>query len=345
LGTWVEEGSATLLDGFYLTTVGHFSSWNVDWKGPSIDVRGEVFTRIGDQELIMPYLQVHVSAFEVQQVGGFLDDNGRFEFRNFPADREFTLRILGECDEILFEDQFGPYSQNTDLGKIVVQAFGKTIHHITGTGVDCDYELIEDGYVRFRHNEGSIIYPLNEDATFDFLADVCNKSKGDVILTDLVNKKSSAPQAIDFSQEAIHYDLLRACEELETFVEIIDKDGFIMHFEQVIAVIDKKLQSGNWVENISISAESSDGSVFTMEIPLVDGLGTYTNLTSNWTRASANFPIYYQLAYSDSSIEITEFGLNGGQIIRGNFEGAVSVVYGELGKISTASGSIKIIRD
>jgi len=41
-GYWVEEGQANLVDNFYVGDVPHFSAWNVDYKGPAIDISGTI---------------------------------------------------------------------------------------------------------------------------------------------------------------------------------------------------------------------------------------------------------------------------------------------------------------
>ncbi|MFK7905673.1 MAG: hypothetical protein AB8B69_11135, partial [Chitinophagales bacterium] len=137
LGTWIEEGSATLQDGFYVGKVEHFSSWNVDWKGERISVSGEVFTRIEDQDYPLPYLQIYVDVEGIQQAGGFLDDSGAFEFYNFPANKAFTLTILDACGGTLWQEELGPYANNTELETIVVQSPDVNFVAISGSGIDC----------------------------------------------------------------------------------------------------------------------------------------------------------------------------------------------------------------
>ncbi|MGB0931893.1 MAG: hypothetical protein ACPGVB_14010, partial [Chitinophagales bacterium] len=168
LGTWVEEGFATLQGNTYVGEVAHFSAWNVDIKQGSISVTGKVFTRVNEEDIVIPYLQVFVEIEGVRRVGGFLDDSGEFEFYNFPANTVFTLSILDPCGGVLWEEELGPYASNTDLGAIIILAPENNFVTISGSGTNCNGEPLEEGYVNFTLNDISIIYPLQENGNFEF---------------------------------------------------------------------------------------------------------------------------------------------------------------------------------
>jgi len=113
-GVWVEEGEAFLNGNFYEGEVTHFSSWNVDFFMDPIEITGVVsFTveeNTGAEGTIGgSFLQIYVSSERIGRKGGWLCDDGSFRFFNFPKDEVFDLTILSRCDDILFQETFGPF--------------------------------------------------------------------------------------------------------------------------------------------------------------------------------------------------------------------------------------------
>ncbi|MEZ4888727.1 MAG: hypothetical protein R3E32_28635 [Chitinophagales bacterium] len=342
LGTWLEEGSATLQGGFYVGDVAHFSSWNCDYKGERISLTGKVVSRNSmGQDVETPFLQIYVTVEGILTRGGYLDNSGEFEFYNFPANEVFTLTIKDRCDNIIFEQEFGPFASDTDLGTIIVQATSDNFITITGTALDCDDNAIADGYVQFELDNFNMIYPLESDGTFEIVVNVCDETTGDINVIDIANEKASMPMALDLTNNPINAGILKACEELPSFLDI-DLDGadFILFFD-VRANITS--QGGN--DFLAISSEQSDTTsqkyyFANINVGNVTGVGTYTNVSGYFGIETQDE--FYQ--FESGTMEITEFGLNTGDIIRGTFEAEVTGIQNGVTVLVPATGTFKAIR-
>lgn len=338
LGTWLEEGSATLQGGFYVGDVAHFSSWNCDYKGERITVTGKVISRnTSGEDVNAPFLQVFVTIEDVLTKGGYLDNSGEFEFYNFAANEVFTITIKDRCDNIIFEQQYGPFSEDTDLGTIVVQPTSNNFITVTGSGTDCDDVAISDGYVRFELDNLEFIYPLEADGTFEFVVNVCDETLGDISVVDIVNEKVSPTQVADLSNDPLNVGILKACDELPSFLNIDIEDGNSLVFFDVKAF---------FVDGFSINTEQADttnntyyfANIYTEQ---VTGVGTYENVSGYFgSETQENF---YQM--ESGTMEITEYGENVGDIIRGTFEGEAFGGVNGVTVIVNISGTFKAIRE
>jgi len=326
LGTWIEEGSATLQDGFYVGEVGHFSSWNVDWKGESISVSGEVFTRIDGQDYPLPYLQIYVDVEEIQQVGGFLDDSGAFEFYNFPANKVFTLTILDACGGILWQEELGPYEINSNLETIVVQSPNLNFVNISGSALDCTENPVEQGFVDFEMNGNSSFYPLKDAGTFDFLVNVCDETQAKLKIIDSKNGKNSAVETLELLTNAVALSPLEVCNEWDTFMLIESEDGSSTYL---------KIVSAASYTNDTFEVYGSNSHILSAILhwdERVEGVGIYEDVSLRMFDWDVE-------PWHSVTVEITEYGEYDGDIIGGIFSGKND------DSQNTISGSFKAIRE
>jgi len=323
LGFWLEDGSATLQDGFYVGDVSHFSSWNCDYKGERISVTGKVISRTSSSEDVeTPFLQIYVEVEGILNRGGYLDSSGEFEFYNFPANVEFTLTIKDRCNNIIFEEQFGPYADDTDLGTIVVQATLDNFITVSGTGNDCSGNLVTDGYAQFKLDNFSLIYPLEDDGTFEFVVNVCDETSGSVTLIDIANTKASPAQVVDLTVNPIDVGTLQACDELPAFIDIdVDGEDFALFLDATASFLNPQGE-----EAMNISSEYADTSANTIDyfftnisVANVTGVGTYSNVSGYFGLETQEK--FYQIDPATTTMEVTQYGDNPGDIIRGTFVG------------------------
>ncbi|MGB0931711.1 MAG: hypothetical protein ACPGVB_13090 [Chitinophagales bacterium] len=324
LGVWFEEGSATLQGGFYVGDVAHFSSWNCDYKGERISVTGKVISRnTTGEDVVMPFLQIYVEVEDILRRGGYLDSSGEFEFYNFPANEVFTITILDRCDNVIFEQEYGPYANDTDLGTIVVSGADNDFVTVTGSATDCNDMMITEGYIDFVLDDLHFIYPLEIDGTFEFAVNVCDDVSGEISVIDLVNVKASPVQTLDLTSEVVDAGILKACDELPMFLSIEVDDMLYRLFVNVnVHFGDPNGQTGG--DNMSISGEESDPDLnnyyFTnIQTENVTSTGTYNNVTGYFgAEGSGKF---YDLVPGSTTMEVTQFGPNSGDLIRGTFTG------------------------
>lgn len=95
LGMWKEEGTATLTGGVYSGNVTHFTTWNLDYPGPS---RGTVSLRVVCGGVPISGVEVSVVVDNTSGIfyihrGGMTGPDGRITFINFPAQRPTQVLI------------------------------------------------------------------------------------------------------------------------------------------------------------------------------------------------------------------------------------------------------------
>lgn len=171
IGKWIEEGEATLENGFYVGKVSHFSSWNVDIKTDPIDVVGQVFEEIEGQKVPASSHNIYVSGDNISRIGGWLGEGGDFLFYNFPSGEQFEIIIENRCGEVLHRSDWGPYDANINIGDIVISASSTTRVH--GTVKDCLNNPVSGARIRVYSEIGSEHFTADESGEFDFSFTTC----------------------------------------------------------------------------------------------------------------------------------------------------------------------------
>lgn len=346
-GVWFEEGSATLQGEFYVGDVAHFSAWNCDYKGDRISVTGKVISRnTSGEDVVTPFLQIYVDVEGILRRGGFLDSSGEFEFFNFPANEVFTLTILDRCDNVIFEEQLGPYANDTDLGTIVVQGANTDFVTVTGSATDCNNVLISEGYIDFVLDSLHFIYPLDENGTFEFAVNVCDETSGKISVIDLTNIKASPVQTLDLTNPTVNVGTLKACDELPQFLNL-NAEGAPYRLFVNVNVYFGSINGQVGSEGMSISASESAPDLnnyyyANISAEGVTSIGTYSNVTGYFGAETSEK--FYDLIPTSTTMEVTHFGENSGDLIRGTFTGQAS--YNNQGVTTEVpvSGEFKVIR-
>ncbi len=244
-GYWVEEGEATLVDNIYVADVGHFSTWNVDTKDDPVDISGQFVIDNYGRPLPPSYFQVSLCLSSGASVGGWLCDDGSFEFLNAPQGESFTLKLMDYCGETIYSEEIGPFDMETiDLGDIeVMSSTVLDLQAITGNAINCDSEAVTDGFIQVIYNDFLQIHPLNEDGTFDFLVTTCEEFE--VLFQVLDNSTIMGSDWISVSNidGVFEFNDLFVCSDLENYLHFVI-EGHI----DVLRTGDLSLQSF-WSEN------------------------------------------------------------------------------------------------
>ena len=222
-GVWVEEGEAFLDGNFYEAEVTHFSSWNVDFLMDPIEITGVVSFTVtentgAERAIGGSFLQIYVSSERIGRKGGWLCDDGSFRFFNFPKDEVFDLTILSRCDEILFQESFGPFDSDQDLGTITVDDENTPVVRIVGNAINCDGDPVTDGFISITQNERTERFPIAEDGSFEFSQSNCGESAIVLQALDLASTQISPEQRIDPSTSNVELNDLSVCMALENFI-------------------------------------------------------------------------------------------------------------------------------
>lgn len=165
---WIQEGSATRSGNTYQAQVSHFSFWNCDAPFPLIDLCMTLQSTTGNQ----PLNNVSVSIRRPNNSAGYgrTDSSGQL-CGKVPKNEALVLSVMDQCGTVVYTQNIGPFTSNTDLGVILVNVPAPNQVTITGTVTDCNNNPVTNGAV--------LIYT---GGAFAYTASVTNGSFSHTIL-------------------------------------------------------------------------------------------------------------------------------------------------------------------
>ncbi len=218
LGTWIQEGEAVYENGTYAGKISHFNNWSVNSIVEPIELKGRVSINMGSRVITPSYLEIHTTGEKFSQIGGWLNEEGHFLFYNFPKDEVFDLKIIDECDEIIYQQTFGPYNSDTDLGLINVYAPEANLASIRGTAISCDGTPVKNGYITIHLMNGIHKFSLESDGTFNISFSVCQTDNIELIVTDLDNQQvSNTNEIVPSTDNWVDLEYVLTCNDLIDF--------------------------------------------------------------------------------------------------------------------------------
>lgn len=210
LGMWVEEGTATLMNGTYTGEVVHFSWWNFDVPFSSVNISGRVVDQEGNPLPNVAVRFVMQGRFNGSRM--FTNSEGMF---SGPVPRNEILEVIIYkdffCNYDVQSSQFGPFIQDVTIPDIVINGSNLSSYKITGNVVDCSQNPIENGYVKLvGPNIRTDIHPIvNGEYNINLLH--CNSHLTiDLIGVDKNTLEEGAPIRIQEAGE-YHFDNVEAC--------------------------------------------------------------------------------------------------------------------------------------
>ncbi len=93
----------------------------------------------------------------------------------------FTLSVYGakDCNTPLITRNFTTVNQDISLGNFTIT--GITTATITGSVVDCDNNIVTDGFVALQRDTKTYIYEVNQAGIFNFTIRLCNAASAETI--------------------------------------------------------------------------------------------------------------------------------------------------------------------
>lgn len=311
-GSWIEEGEATLEGNFYIAQVTHFSFWNCDAPFPIVQLTG----RFQNQDNI-PFVN-HIVKIEVASTAarsGWTDGNGIFSGK-VPQDEPLTIQLINECEEVIYDENLGSITEDTDLGVILVPNNSSSFL-VTGRIVDCDSNPIPDGYVIFSGEAINTLDFFTEDGSFSKIVNTCNQTSFSVTGYDIQNLKASEAKVLDVSQSIPSGDLgdIFVCDiDIESFMR------FEIEGEDDVLILNPSLER---IENQyrlfgSTQTDSTDFSkTITIDLDNVD-IGTQTPNGVNVEIFDAELFLFLRChQICDVEVDIT----TSSNVVKGTFTG------------------------
>ncbi len=199
-GMWVEQGTATKVGNNYVGTVSHFTWWNCDWGGGPITLTATFVDQNGN-----PLNNYHVWMLPANNSWGgghgYTASDGSLT-GNIPANENIIIKVesnsyCGSTYTTLYTSTVGPFTQNTNLGNIVISLALPTTIIIKGTVVDCINNPVINGYAVIHFNN-NVYYAHIANSLFNLSNTYCTSvpigtATVDVFdLTTLIQNTTSA---------------------------------------------------------------------------------------------------------------------------------------------------------
>lgn len=147
-GLWKEEGTATKTGTTYVGEVKHFSYWNCDVPGPTVNLKAKFLSPEG---LPLVYAQVII-----RPVSGYYSAHGMTDSLGqvsgpVPANTNLILEVLSVCGSAAYTQNIGPFSSDVNLGTITVNP-NPNIITLQGRLVNCSGNPVTNGFAVITHS-------------------------------------------------------------------------------------------------------------------------------------------------------------------------------------------------
>lgn len=226
-GTWIEEGEAKLQNGKYVGMVSHFSFWNCDTPADFAKINGMLVNNDGSN---VQGVQVEIVSTNYGTGYGYTDNNGMFGGL-VPANEALTLKIHDSCGDVLYTKAIGPFSNDTDLGKITV-TFSKLIT-ISGKLLDCNNNPLGNGLVYLANDTAFVAQTSSKaDGTFEISFSNCAGINSlNLTAYDYANPLQSNPLVVQLYNNPLDVGSILVCTTLDEYI-VVEYQGVTQSFSE-----------------------------------------------------------------------------------------------------------------
>lgn len=228
---WVEEGSATLIDGdHYEGEVSHFTFWNCDIPVETVTLCGRVtfqdnslaagsreFTGTQQARLTHPTLGTRYA--DIGEDGTFCG--------YIPANEILSFAIEGACGDDLYAQSVGPFSTDALLSDIAIDAGDVGVAHLSGTP-SCNGQAITEGYIQVVQ-EGEVLKRKALDGSpIEMVIEYCTRD-GEAVVEVVDFEQLQQSTYIYERTSPLNLDTVEACGgiPLDRYVVVrVDEETF-----------------------------------------------------------------------------------------------------------------------
>ena len=168
-GYWIEDGTATRIGNKYVGEVSHFSWWNCDAQFPTVNLCAR-FIDSNNTPLSMVHVELWRASSLVPRIA-FSDSNGMI-CGKIPKNETLTLKVLDICGNLISTNTIGPFNVDSTLPDTIVNSTSQTVN-VSGNIIDCNNNLVTDGYVIFRYGSIEIMTMVN-NGQYNFTSINCS---------------------------------------------------------------------------------------------------------------------------------------------------------------------------
>lgn len=294
-GYWLQEGEATLSGESYVGEVSHFSWWNCDIEIEPINLCVDVNQPIRAASL--SGVKIQLCDDILGSASGYTDQNGTL-CGIVPRDRVITVKVLDGCDEVLFMQDVGPFSDDATIS-IEVFIPSDLEYRFTGTVTECSTTTgVADALVGISTEFDYQLLTTDADGNYDTYLILCSNTT-DYSVSAISGNLGLAGYATGVAALNDNNVLdVELCND-QPFITIVDNNGTVVFTNT----------------DVSVKARPN-------ETIVIFDAGSYIAFAGNTT---GTFPM--NAAFQNtlatkamSTVTITSFGAAGNSV-SGNFQG------------------------
>lgn len=211
-GLWKEEGQATKNGAAYTGEVKHFSYWNCDAGGPTVNFSATIKDWKGTP-LTSTYVRVRPAAGYGASAHGYTDTLGQVS-GPIPANASLILEVFGSnCYNAIYSQNIGPYSSNINLGTIVIPASNPGLVTIEGKLLNCTGAPVTNGYAQILYANIVRYCPVNSTGDFSTVFATCGNVPSDFEIygIDKTTQQQSSVISYPVSLPLVNTGAITAC--------------------------------------------------------------------------------------------------------------------------------------
>lgn len=333
-GMWVEEGSARLQNGRYEGEVSHFSFWNCDLPYSFADFSAQVVDESGQP---LANYKVQIQTSNGWQVGyDYTDMDGNMTGK-LPEGIVLILNIYDVCGALIYTEEIGPFSGDTDLGSITVSGGSLVFTTISGSAVDCDLNPVASGVV-IAGTGNANTYHYFEGGDFNFTTSACTSSNElQIIVADDNTLQQSDPITIDLGGTQ-DLGTVNACEQQLDHYLRLTVGTVTRLYADFTNAFGGPIDSFGIVEtHLTLDGQS----VYVNFVFAGDTVGDYSSANGPSTISDQTEGWFFELAIF-SEFTVTEYG-EVGEPIEINFSGMLED-QSSGGDLVPVSGTFRMLR-
>jgi hypothetical protein len=330
-GYWKEDGMATKIGNYYVGEVSHFSWWNFGYCFPKVLLNATITDANGNP---LSYFGIELESIDALYNNSYTGISFGFSGQIsglIPANQAIKLNVVLGCG-VVYSANIGPFSNNTTLPTIVINNPNIFSSNIIGNLLDCNNNVVTNGYIIINKNEKQSILPV-KNGSFNFNELICqNQLNFSLKGVNFDNLQEIGPIIYNFNTPTTTIGNIQTCTTISEFISYqIDNQEVKYAYP---------LNCGLSINNQGLSVEGSninDNAHFLI----------YSNINEVGIYTGSNFsiegdPIGYIIGESDNTVQ---FNLNNfgeiGEYIDMTFSGS----YEYNSTTHTITGVVHVLRD
>lgn len=211
-GIWKEEGMAKKKGNNYVGEVKHLSYWNCDILLPAISFSA-IFKTFDNSSLT----NVHVSVKPANNntlgfAHGITDSLGQVSGM-VPSNVNLVLEVLDECSNVVYSKNIGPFTQNKNLGTVIIPNVVPSLFTVKGRLLSCGNAPVTNGFAIIYW--GNSVNYVSVDASGNFSMNIFTclgtPQTCEIAGVDKTTQQQGTPLTISLAQKITDARDIQAC--------------------------------------------------------------------------------------------------------------------------------------